>query len=246
MPTATGTTCRGKAIFGRPMVRRARDLTHTAMETGCTRPDMDTCGSPVIHGAICRTNAALELLQRLWLGLGAGDGRLHAVVGIGILWRPQHRLCALRLSPSPTPDSPARGANSPQTDSDDRGEPARVVGHFRAAGARQEYARDDCGEYRSGASPAGFAPGIRAHGSSREIGACKRQADRREVLQAAARRATRTAPPRTAATVVAGSHSSGGVAAAVAATAAVVVATTEAAFCSLDQMFDPLAGEIAL
>src|ERR1035441_5951642 len=56
----------------------------------------------------------LELLRQLWMGLGAGDERLHALVGQWLL-RPQYRHWLWRLSSPVPPASAASAAHRPWT-----------------------------------------------------------------------------------------------------------------------------------
>ena len=119
----------------------------------------------------------VELLRRFWLGMGAGNGRMPAVVGKGILRRSQHRLCARRLSPSSAAASTA-SPDSRETDSDGCREPACDVRGFRAACAQRKYAGDDRREYRASASSGAFAAGIQRDISEQSKHANAKRADR--------------------------------------------------------------------
>jgi len=94
----------------------------------------------------------VELLQRIRLGMGAGNGRLHAVVGTGFLWRPQHRVCAYWVSPD-FQTAPAARANRSQADAGDPGQPAHGARERTLACARQEQAGDDCGQHGDSDAP---------------------------------------------------------------------------------------------
>ncbi len=103
----------------------------------------------------------VELLRRLWLGLGAGDGRLHAVVGIRILRRAEHRPRSPWISSDPAPDI-AAPSHQREAGCDGSREPKRTELAFHAAAAQQEHTRDDSGKHRTAASAVAFATSDRS------------------------------------------------------------------------------------
>ena len=115
MRTAIGTTCRGKAMCGRPY-----DAANAGFDPYGNGDWMYTPGLRLPVGLRLSVGLyavpvrSVELLRRLWLGMGAGNGRLQAVVGHGILRRPQYRPCARRLSPHSEAASTARADQSPE------------------------------------------------------------------------------------------------------------------------------------
>ena len=116
-------------------------------------------GQPVGISAVPMRH--VELVSELWLGLGAGNGRVQSLVVWRRLFWAEHRDWSWRLS---TAIASPSAASSVWRCRADCCEPAAVSGDWQPAGARQERSGDDRRTFGGPDASVEFAPSIRSFG----------------------------------------------------------------------------------
>lgn len=109
----------------------------------------------------------VELVRKLWLGMGSWNGGVQSMVGRRPLWRPQYRRGIWRIpsadAASWTETAARRGIDCRESSSHARSND-RIV-----AGAGPDHGGEDCGIYRAALASGEPAPGVRSLG----VGFCK-------------------------------------------------------------------------
>ena len=162
MPTAVGTTCRGKATYGRHMRRADADFDPYGNGDWMYTPDYGYLwASGYSWGYMPYQCGAWNFYDGFGWGWAPGMGGCRPWWGMGFYGGPNIGFAPVGYRRIPRP-MPPHGPIRSQADSDGRGEPARDVCKYGFARARQEYAGDDCRKLRAGDASVAFAPCVLA------------------------------------------------------------------------------------